>query len=309
MQEVLRVFAYPAKGHERVYQAWLKSLESRGLRVDRERWRKLHAGVDVFIRPDNPGELEPFEIAKASGFLDEFQPGVVEQIYERGEFETAPMFSFVHVGRCIEFARGRDNRAGICHFVDFDANDACATCGAHAEQSGPLRLLTSELNKAGKWASLAIIANDFHLITQSLLDQLQDECRELLPVREVVQIGKSKPKERWWQLDPTHVMPTEFTRCIGYGVTRCKRCDAAQLRSEGKHVRQMSFTVKSEAFSTSRTPALVLSPFWTVDHILRFDDGRLKSVPSRRIWLRGDLGRAILKLKIRGLQLTPILPK
>ena len=83
----------------------------------------------------------------AAGVLDPewFAEDRIEQIYTAEEIASAPLFWLVHMGRTISFPMRGDNIAGITHFTDVDESAACATCGAGAAQSGPLRLPAAEL--------------------------------------------------------------------------------------------------------------------------------------------------------------------
>ncbi|MBY0261927.1 MAG: hypothetical protein K2Q20_06265 [Phycisphaerales bacterium] len=306
MFETLEIFVVPQKD-KRAFNKWLKELESKGYKVDRDYWKSLHDAVNVDIPVDSPDDLEPFKQAAEDGIIKRWRRSQIKQHFTQSEIASAPLFGFVYVGRDMRVPQGKDLVAGISHFVEYDTSFACVTCGAWAKQCGPLRILGSELNQAARLSNITIVSNSFDLVPAKTLEQISQVVKAKLPLRPIEVAGKVKLKEEWWQLDPDFELPIEVCQEMRYVRIVCQACGVVRLDGvPGDELLGGYFTVKSAKLRQYDLPPAMLEPYWNGD-IKRYQDGRLISTPSRRIWLRGDVGRALLKLKIRGLSLSPIL--
>lgn len=236
----------------------------------------------------------------------DWDAGFIECLYSSDDIQSAPVFSVIHTGRDIAFPQGGDDIAGVCHICDVDTSRACPKYGAGAVQDGSLRIPAAELNKAGKFASIWIGQNIFLFVADTLAEALSSSCKDALPFRQVEPIGKSKLEQPYWQLCPdTPVSPDALTVHRAER-TQCPECGEPRLTSFSRPPGGRQYSVLREEFEASTCPPVPLCPFWEGD-LARFADGRVQRFPERRPWLRGDLARELMKHKIRGLTLEPIL--
>lgn len=309
MIEELQITVYPRQDANARFAAWLALREAPGFRVDRERWAKLHDAVDVYVSPSDQAVFRVFDDAKAKGLIERWDRVHIFQRYSPSEFAASPLFAVVHVGRCVEVPKGTDNIAAISHFVDFDVVPACSNCGAGATQTGAMRIPGAELNKAGRFASIMIGNNEFLMASETVVDALAAAAGGVtLPLRRVESIGRTKAKEQWFQFFPLDELPIAACHEGRWVRQICPKCEAVRLTSPGDDLAVGGyFMVSKELLGGTRlVPPIVRAPYWYGD-VERFDDARLITVPDRRIWLRGDVGRALAAMKIRGLDMVPVL--
>jgi hypothetical protein len=298
-------------------QVYAPAPKSRAFARLLEHWKELSYRIEsesgaprfeIIVPVEDTKWRREMKEACAAGLIDdEWRAGYIRQEYTTEEVALAPLFSISHVGRHLKISTGRDHRSGLCHITTVEATGACPKCGAGATQSGPLRIPSAELNKAGRLASLMFGAKSFFMIPRSMVERIEEAVSDKLPLREVETIGSAKAKERWWQLDPKEVVPLGAVQERRYVRVVCPECGAVRLESlnvdgpYGGH-----FTLRKQSQTGKKLQPVVLQPFWDGD-LTRFPDGRIKSIPHRRVWLRGDVARLLAEMKINGLDLTPII--
>jgi hypothetical protein len=304
MKEILRVFVQPFSHKKREFEKWISDVEALGVEIDRGRWVGISDAVDVIMAPDDSRPIALCEAAVREGVLKKWQRSNIEQSYTSVEIASSKLFSFVHVGRSINIPQGKDDILGISHITTYDLRDACSECGSGAVQQSGLHVPASELKKCGSFASLFIVSNEFVMTSKSLLDDLAISCRESIESRTVIMSGSSKG-ERWDQLDPSWTFPIEACSERRYSRIGCAECGAIRLQQDDL-LGGGQIIVKEHMLSRLKLPPVMLSPYW--DGVVeRFEDGRLISVPSRRMWFRADLAHHLSRARIRGLELTPLL--
>jgi len=249
---------------------------------------------------------DEIDAAVAAGTVsNEWSKCSIDQIYTPDEVASAPLFWMVHMGRSIRFPMGKDNIAGVTHFMDVDDSKACLACGVGAVQSGPLRLPAAELNKAGRFGSLYIGDDTFFIISRTLGVAWREAVGEPLPLRGVDMIGAASPKEPWYQIDPTFILPD---RILGeHRMTRSVCPTFGGLQVEGSpDVPSGGYFTANAALRDIALPPVLLSCF-AGGELLRYADGQVKQIPTRQLLVRGDVGRALATFKVRGLDLIPII--
>lgn len=229
----------------------------------------------------------------------------IVQVYSTSEVETAPMFDPIHGGRTIEFPRGRDDISGVCHLAEFDDSTVCMECGTGVRQVSPMRVPAAELNKCGQIASIQLGANVFWMLAESLVGELEESCGARLPRRQVDGIGKAVSKSKWWQIVPDWSIPANVVEVHRYRRGPCLKCGAVRL-DLAQQPYGGYFTVRRDDLKGLTLPP-IMSDSFVGGNLERFPDGRIRGFPTTHMWLRGDVGRALAKKKIRGLDLYPII--
>jgi hypothetical protein len=307
MTEELSIFVMPTdSGSQRDFAAFTKLLEDRGYRVDRNRWKAIHRGVDVYARPDDDEIQRSLDKAVEADIVSRWERASLVRHYTPDEIATAPLFSFVHVGRHINLPMGPGGVSGVSSIVEISLDRACGQCGCGAHQVGPLHVSGAELNKTSGFASLFIGSNEFVMIDEQV-GRAMASITQLVPQRDIALLGRITPKAGWKQLAPDFELPLKACREQRYVRRSCGRCRCVRLDLPPDELATAGyFMVDRAVIERLELPPVMLAPYWDGD-VERFDDGRLISVPARRIWFRGDIGRALMAMKIRGLELTPVL--
>ena len=227
MHELLWITVGPARDRAWSFAALIERWKGRGYAVEPYPANNL---VDIAVPLGDPVWRAEIDAAVAAGTVaNGWREFRIDQVYTADEIASAPMFSLVHSGRNITFPMGKDTIAGVAHFMDVDDRKACPACGVGAVPSGPLRLPAAELNKAGCFGSLYIGDDTFFIISRTLGVAWREAVGEPLPLRGVDMIGAASPKEPWYQIDPTFILPD---RILGeHRMTRvtCPACGGLQV--------------------------------------------------------------------------------
>jgi hypothetical protein len=243
--------------------------------------------------------------AVKAGALDSWTIDYVETVYSQQDIASAEVFRVIHTGRCINFKTGKDHIARVSDIADWETSGACPRCGAGVRQISPLRLLGSELNKAGRFASIWLGSNTFWMVSAGLRREIERGCGEKLPVREVELTGKTRSKERWWQLAPSWAPRPSDVKISGYRRLICSKCRAVSCGAPAAVLVLQPYSLAARTFP-KRTPPFFWDSVWGGSLDLS-PDGRVGSAPERGLWLRGDVARVLRSARIPGLDLTPVL--
>ncbi|HZW11066.1 MAG TPA: hypothetical protein VFF69_14285 [Phycisphaerales bacterium] len=306
MQEYLEISFHPVGKVSSALAARMQSWREKGYVLEQQYGIKTPWFKMLVPLGDESWRDEIVATVKAKLVTSDWHANFIQDVYSPVDFAHAPLFGIIHTGRDIDFPMGRDDIASVTHIMDVDQSDACAACGAGTRQNCPLRLPASDLNKAGKCASIWIGDNAFFMLTEQLAGELSEECSDELPLLEIETIGKIKLKERWLQIVPEFVVPESAIVERRVKRIECPECGAVRGEALPGPISGVCFTARESALNKVRLPAASLCPVWE-GGIERFPDGRIISYPERRLWLRGDLGRALAKKKIRDLELVPII--
>ncbi|MCC6661851.1 MAG: hypothetical protein IT437_13305 [Phycisphaerales bacterium] len=188
-----------------------------------------------------------------------------------------------------------------------DTKGMCRLCGYGVQQGGPLRLPASALRRCKRVASLDIAGVQFFLSTEAVLRGLMAEDEMASLTRAIDQIGAKNGDGEWWQWDPSYRLPAEATREVRYERAICSECGVVRLESESD-IPDGYVTCNVSVLRERAVPPLLLSPYLWQGRMTCFVDGRVVVYPQHKLLLRGDVGRALVAMRIPGVMLTPILP-
>jgi len=247
------------------------------------------------------------EVSEAlrTGVAVDFTEEFFVQQFTAAETAAAPLFRMVHMGRDIDFPIGKDRFASPSHITTIDTSAACPTCGAGAIQRDPLRLKASELEPAGPFVSITLVANDFYIVRGDFAQAWSTLIGENLPLLAVEATGKAARDTEWFQLVPAAVLPADSIRDHRAARTPCAICGILRM-DWGDTLPHGPYHTALPALAEAKLPPIVWS-HWIEGELTRFPDGRVRQYPGRSLWLRGDVARALATFKVRGLDLIPII--
>lgn len=262
----------------------------------------------VFIPKDDPEwKAVMGEEVAAGRIVADLEPLVAWPEFDQADHDAAMFFTQLHCARYISVPIGKDKKAGICHLADFDDARACPRCGAGVVQASPLRIAASELDRCGRMGSLSYMFNNFYVLADDLVRELESAIGEAVPKRAVEATGTRAPKQRWWQLAPEVTLPQSAVELLGGTMVACaeRSCRRPFLTNTEEPVycvnRVMRWKVPKGA------PPVVWAPAWTGE-LVRFDDGRIMGCPQPwQVFLRRDLALALHAAKVHGVEIQPVL--
>ncbi len=301
MVKTYTIYFFPRDESHPTFVAAMTRLKQAGYRIGKQRHEPRHYRVtsphdDVRWRP----EIEALADQLLIRFLD-----VHEDVeYEDHELEDIGLFSFCLSQRTeVEIPLGSDHILGFDDIADWDETRMCPTCGAGVVQSSSARIPAAALARKSLIADTGLAYGPGFFFSESLRQALQSEHGIELPVREVQQTGRKAPKERWWQVLATMVLPeTAFVK-VNIESIACETCGEAVWKRVNDQLESALYTSR-KGFALDSIDSVVLSPD-RAGEVIRGEDGRLLKAPIPQVWLRGDLARALRRLAPGHIELLP----
>jgi hypothetical protein len=263
MREYLAISCRATRPRSPFFHEWLRECAAAGIRSELE----FGAGAQyrLLVPLGNRTWKRRLREAADSGLISkDWERDVCIQYfvqeYSEEDVGNAPLFSLVHVGHDIRIPTPRgEDIIGLCHFTQVDRSGMCTLCHSGARQVGLLRIRGGELNTCGRFGDIMIGANEFYLLAESLVDEIEQECSCDLPRREVEAMG-SRPRERWFQLAPEFMLPAAAVLPVHSGKKRvCRACGSVQFDSP-PDVFGSYDTLSKAGLAKAKLPPVVLCP-------------------------------------------------
>lgn len=137
----------------------------------------------------------------------------------------ATIWGMIHDGSDLDTPGGADGICSISEIATLDDSKACPTCSRGVEQVGSLRIPASALNKQRRFAWVNVGCwFPAYLVEQECVSMLPSWLWKDVELREVVQVGRSKPRTRWYQVIPTTVVRTASFTSAARVMKQCPTC-------------------------------------------------------------------------------------
>lgn len=308
--KIFHVYALqPVAEKSEPIQRFLAACESNGVRVVRD-FRDTYLFRAWFPTNGDPNAFASFMAAVAPEGFEEsckFTSTSVECKYSQEDINLAMLFNVRHYGRSVDPLSPKHDVISVLDYTSIDLNSACAKCSAGAIQSEPLRISASSAGRVKAVSCVGLGSVGEFLLSDELLRVLEKELGCEIPKRPVLAGKQDRDGGQVWQVDPEMEFPFESYGGVGSTFERCDVCGRLWIRST---CQDWLTTVRYHAVRQGTVrerdlcPAM-WAPFWYGERHIDAMSGRLIDVPWRSIWLRGDVGRALVKRKLPRVTLTP----
>lgn len=137
----------------------------------------------------------------------------------------AAIWKLIHGGSVLDTPAGADGICSISEIATLDDSKACPTCSRGVEQVGRLRIPASALNKQRRiaWVNVGCSFSEY-LIEEGCVSVLPSWLWNDVELREVEQVGRTKPRTRWHQVIPTTIVRTAGFTSVRRVMKQCSSC-------------------------------------------------------------------------------------
>ena len=300
MKEYLCIVAFPL-GDSHMWVQWLRSMSAAHIRIE-----KMGPASRLWFPIDQPEWIEKCNIAQIDGILT-WKRHWIEQEYDSVDVEQAPLFRLSHVGpQMHKFANLRRQVLGLHHFARVETSLACLTCGAGANLTGETWFDIKGLCATSDFANESIGGYHLFFATANLAASLSCEIGSNIQSHKVKVRGDSDTQPEWVLLGADQALTEDCIRPVRYHKVRCPHCGACRLGQAAEQPFGAYFQARRGVADLRNVPPTVTSPYWGGQLSVNAD-GSVVSIPSRDLWVRGDLGRVLHARRIRGLSVIPVL--
>lgn len=238
--------------------------------------------------------------------LEVTAPMFMERVYSKADVAGAAVFECNFLGNSMDAGENDEGELDLQMVISLDESSSCGKCGAGYTLAEEAKLPSAELRGCKRGLGCAQVGNNqLIVLSETFIGAIEKKTGTRLPVGRVVPVGRAVLKERWFFLRPHAAAdPAQVADHCSKRLP-CPACGAVYEQHTGA-VPNSGYHTLSPTFAAAAMEPVVHSPFWDGDRRVS-KAGRTKSVPWRRLWVRGDVGRAMLAAKVYDLGVEPLL--